>query len=116
MSSDQQPMMGVPVSPEEAERRRGMLAEFYASQTLPPLYRLSTMDPDVTWGTARYDTPTTSQTRFVRESKATAMPSIEVHTLEFDTDDEIAKVPWTTNFGGLPPEVPTQQVTIPVTI
>lgn len=114
--SNEQPMIGAPVSAAEAERRRRMVAEFYASQTLPPLYRLSTMDPVVTWGTARYDSPTTSQTRYVHETNATTMPRLEVHTLEFGTVDEIAVVPWGLNFGGPPPEVPTQPVTIPVTI
>jgi hypothetical protein len=116
MSSDEQPMIGVPVSAEEAERRRGMLAAFYASQTLPALYRLSTMDPDVTWGTAMYGSPTTSQTRFVYEADLAETPRHEVHTLEFGAVEEIAIVPWSDNFQSLPPDVPAQPSTIPVTL
>lgn len=116
MSSDDESMMCYPVSDEEAERRRRLVAAFYASQTLPPLYRLSTMDPDVSWGTAGYDSPATSQTRFVFETDGPDVPRFEVHTLEFGTVEEIAIVPWSGNFECLPPNLPAPPVTIPVTI
>ncbi|MGN8025554.1 hypothetical protein [Microbacterium sp. 22242] len=117
MTSNEQPMTSAPVSAEEAERRKAMLAEFLASNTLPPLYRLSTMNPEVTWGPATYGSPTPiSQTRFVYEIKATTTPRLEVHTLEFGTEDEIAVVSWGLNFGGPPPAAPTKPVTIPVTV
>jgi len=116
MSSDEQPMIGVPVSAEEAERRRGMVADFYAGQTLPPLYRLSTMGPDIEWGTAMYDSPTTSQSRYVYEPERVGMPRREVHTLEFGTVDEIAIVSWGQNFNSPPPDGPAEPPTIPVEI
>lgn len=116
MSNDEESMYSVPVSDEEAERRRGLVAAFYASQTLPPMYRLSTMDADVSWGTAGAGAPPTSQTRFVFETDGPLAPRFEVHTLEFGTVEEIAIVPWSAISAGPPPEVPAPPVTIPVTI
>lgn len=116
MSNDEESMYGEPVSEEEAERRRGMAAAFYASQTLPPLYRLSTMDADVSWGTAGAGAPPTSQSRFVFPADTPPGNRLEVHTLEFGDIEELAIVPWSSNFASPPPEAPAPAVTIPVTI
>ncbi|GAA4488601.1 hypothetical protein [Microbacterium panaciterrae] len=117
MTSNEEPMMGVPVSAEEAARRKAMLAEFLASGALPPLYRLSTMAPDVDWGTTTYGSPTPiSQTKYVWEKGAATTPRFEVHTLEFGAADEMTIVPWGLNFGGPPPDVLTAPETIPVSI
>ncbi|WP_375384199.1 hypothetical protein [uncultured Microbacterium sp.] len=117
MTSSEEPMRGVPVSAEEAERRKAMRAEFLASQNLPPLYRLSSMGPEINWGTTTYGSPTPiSQTKYIFEKAAETTPRFEVHTLEFGAAGEMTIVPWGSNFGGPPPGVPTPPVTIPVSI
>lgn len=117
MTSNEEPMMGVPVSAEEAARRKAMLAEFLAEGNLPPLYRLSTMDPEIDWGTTTYGSPTPiSQTKYIFEKSAMATPRFEVHTLELGAANEMTIVPWGLNFGAPPPDVPSPAATIPVTV
>jgi hypothetical protein len=109
-----QPMRGEPVSDEERERRRTLVAAFYAERTLPVLYRLSTMDPRVTWGTLD---ETRARTRYVfeRESALTA-PRQEVHTLEHGVAQDIAPGLWESNFGTVMPGSGGEPSTIRVSI
>lgn len=114
MSRDTQPMMGEPVSEDEVERRRALIAAFYAERTLPPLYRLSTMAARVTWGTLD---GSRARTRFVFErDDALDLPRAEVHTFESGAVEDAAPGLWQNNFDTALPSRASEPPTVGVLV
>lgn len=103
-------MWGTPHSEEEVARRRALLDEFYAQNTLPPLYRTSTMDPQsIRRGTSKGP-------GYISHRIYERASGFEVHTIEQGEVVDLARSAWRRRFGedvpALPPSSPTVDVTI----
>lgn len=93
-------MWGVPVSDDEAARRKALAITMWEQKTFPPLYRVSTMDPDsLLHGSFGSSSPVTTLFIFAAEDGRLHRPRVEVHTVERGDVEVLAPMLWRMNFG-----------------
>lgn len=103
-------MWGVPHSVEEVARRRALLDEFYAQNTLPPLYRTSTMNArSIRRGTSKG--PGLVSHRIYETASG-----LEVHTIEQGEVADLARSVWRRRFDGDVPSFSLSGPAVDVTI
>lgn len=110
-------MWGVPMPDDEAARRKALVAAAWAQKTYPPLYRVSTMDPDtVLMGVFGLSSPVKTSYIFAGEDAILQQPRLEIHTLERGAVEEGAPVLWLGDFGKPVPEFSGEAEAVPVTV
>lgn len=109
-------MWGVPVSHEEAARRKALAVAMWEQKTFPPLYRVSTMDPEtLLHGSFGSSSPVTTLFIFAWDDGRLHRPRLEVHN-ERGEIEVGAPMLWRMNFGSEIPKSPGQPDRVPVTV
>jgi len=105
------------MSDDEVARRKALGAELWRRKTLPPLYRVSTMDPEaVLNGSFGSSSPVSTSYIFNSGDDGTHQPRLEVHTFERGTVEDGAPVLWLSNIGSAVPRSSGNPSAIPVEI
>jgi hypothetical protein len=110
-------MWGVPVSDDEAARRKALAVAMWEQKIFPPLYRVSTMDPEtLLHGTFGSSSPVMTLFIFAGEDGRLHRPRLEVHTFERGGVEVGAPMLWRMNFGSEIPESSGRSEMVPVTV
>lgn len=110
-------MWGVPVPDDEVARRKALGAAMWARQTLPPLYRVATMDPEtVLHGCFGASSPVMTHYIFPAEDGLLHRPRLEVHTFERGAVDDGAPILWHMRSGSGVPKSSGEAESVPVAV
>lgn len=116
MSESTEPMRCVPVPDDEVARRKALAVALYAQKAFPPLYRVSTMNPETLLHGSLGSPPVKTHYIFAGEDGLLHRPRIEIHTVEAGDVEAHAAAVWLMNFGSPIPRPSGQTGSVPVTV